>query len=331
MAYELFPRSSLLSIHDLRTYFDTPWGVVHAVDGVDLALVKGKTTAVVGESGCGKTVLALSILRLVPKPAGRIVSGVILFENKDLLRLDERSMRAIRGKEISMIFQEPMNALNPVFTVGEQIREVLVVHGQASPREATDVTVELLKQVGIPMPERRIKNYPHQLSGGMRQRVMIAMAIACKPKLLIADEPTTALDVTVQAQILDLLVEIQRQNGMGVLLITHDLSIVAEIANAVAVMYAGEIVEYAMVKELFSNPRHPYTIGLMESNPVWTKRYGKADRLQTIKGHVPSIVSSFAGCRFQDRCTMVSLSCKVEDQILRDCGTGHMVRCWKNS
>ncbi|MCX7817282.1 MAG: ABC transporter ATP-binding protein [Syntrophales bacterium] len=325
-----FP-SPLLEIHDLRTYFDTPWGVVRAVDGVDLAVTKGGTTAVVGESGCGKTVLALSILRLVPRPAGRIVSGIVLFENKDLLRLDERSMREIRGKEISMIFQEPMNALNPVLTVGEQIKEVLVVHGRASSKEATDITVELLKRVGISMPEKRIKNYPHQLSGGMRQRVMIAMAIACTPKMLIADEPTTALDVTVQAQILDLLAEIQKKTELGIILITHDLSIVAEMADAVAVMYAGEVVEYAVVKELFSNPKHPYTIGLMESIPVWTRKYGKRDRLKTINGYVLSIVGQFVGCRFQDRCPMVTLSCKIENQVLRDCGDGHMVRCWKTN
>ena len=314
----------LLEIAGLSTSFTTRSGVIKAVDNVSLSLRKGRVLGLVGESGCGKTMTALSILNLVPPP-GRITAGKIFFEGRDLLTLSEAEMRKVRGARISMVFQEPMTALNPVFTVGNQIGEVLTTHQAVTSNEALERSVELLRSVGIPSPEKRVHEYPHQLSGGMRQRVMIAMAIACRPSLILADEPTTALDVTIQAHILELLTRIQAEMGMAMVLVTHDLGLIAERAHEVAVMYAGRIVEHADTSELFSDPLHPYTRGLMASLP----RPGDArrGRLRTIPGTVPRLSDLPQGCTFSPRCDIRTGQCEAEPDLV-EVKPGHRVRCW---
>jgi peptide/nickel transport system ATP-binding protein len=319
----------ILTVRDLRTYFETRNGTVKAVDGVDLSIGRGDTLGVVGESGCGKTVLALSIMRLIPMPPGRIVSGNILFDGTDLLSLSEEEMRERRGKDISMIFQEPMTSLNPVLKVGEQIAEVLRLHEGLSKKEALDRAAETLHLVGMPSPEERLKDYPHQLSGGMRQRVMIAMAIACSPRLMLADEPTTALDVTIQAQIIELINKLKDEVGTSVVLITHDLGVVAGAAQFAAVMYAGKVVEYAAVESLFSTPRHPYTVGLMESIPKLDDESGATKDLKVIPGVVPNLYELPVGCSFQDRCPYTMDVCREQEPRLLEYRRGHQVRCWK--
>jgi len=317
----------LLTIRNLHTYFFTDEGVAKAVDGVDLELKEGGTLGVVGESGCGKSVTALSVMRLIPDPPGKITQGEILFAGTNLLDLSEAEMRKIRGRSISMIFQEPMTSLNPVFQIGDQISEVLRLHEGLSRREAWDRSIEMLKLVGIPSPERRVQEYPHQLSGGMRQRAMIAMALACSPKLMIADEPTTALDVTIQAQILELINRLQREKGMSVILITHNLGVIAETAQKVAVMYAGRIVEYAEVKPIFGNPMHPYTQGLLKSIPRLDEDHARKARLEAIPGLVPSLLELPKGCKFSNRCKYVFEKCGEEPQLI-EAEPGHLVRCW---
>ena len=312
---------TLLKVENLKTYFHTSEGTARAVDGVNYQVQRGTTLGMVGESGCGKSVSALSILRLIPSPPGKIEQGRILFEGENLLDYSERRMRKIRGNRISMIFQEPMTSLNPVFTVGSQIAEVYRVHRDMSRREAFDASVEMLKKVRIPNPENRAREYPHQMSGGMRQRVMIAMALACNPALLIADEPTTALDVTVQAQILRLMEKVTREGGKSLLLITHDLGIVAEVADRLGVMYAGVIVETGGVRELFSDPRHPYTIGLLSSLPVAGRR-----AFQAIPGVVPDLSSMPPGCRFHPRCPRAQPLCAEREPALTSAG-GRGERC----
>jgi peptide/nickel transport system ATP-binding protein len=317
----------LLAIHNLHTYFFTDEGVAKAVDGVDLELKEGGTLGVVGESGCGKSVTALSVMRLIPDPPGKITQGEILFGGTNLLDLSEAEMRKIRGRSISMIFQEPMTSLNPVFQIGDQISEVLRLHEGMSRKESWDRSVEMLKMVGIPSPERRVQEYPHQLSGGMRQRAMIAMALACSPKLMIADEPTTALDVTIQAQILELMNRLQKEKGMSVILITHNLGVIAETAQRVAVMYAGRIVEYAEVKPIFLNPMHPYTQGLLKSIPRLDEEHARKARLEAIPGLVPSLLELPPGCKFSNRCKYVFEKCGEEPQLI-EAEPGHLVRCW---
>jgi oligopeptide/dipeptide ABC transporter ATP-binding protein len=318
----------LIEVRDLSTHFFTEDGVARAVQGVSWSLERGKTLALVGESGCGKSVTALSIMRLVPDPPGRIVSGEILFEGRDLRKLTEKQMRSIRGDRIAMIFQEPMTSLNPVYTVGNQIVEAITLHQNIRGQAAWDRAVDMLRQVGIPAPEQRVREYPHQMSGGMRQRVMIAMALSCHPSLLIADEPTTALDVTVQAQILDLLRSLQERHGMAVLLITHDLGVVAGVADEVCVMYASRIVERAPVNELFAHPLHPYTQGLFRSIP----RLGQGkERLDVIPGNVPNPLGFPSGCKFHPRCPLGSddPQCQTQDPPLLEVSPGHWVACWK--
>lgn len=318
----------LLEIRNLRTIFRSADGIAAAVDGVDLHLKQGDTLGLVGESGCGKTVMALSILRLVPSPPGEIVGGSILFDGVDLLSLTESEMRQVRGNDISMIFQEPMTALNPVFRVEDQIGEVFRVHRNMGRAEASEAAVEMLRKVGIPSPEKRARDYPHQMSGGMRQRVMIAMALACDPKLMLADEPSTALDVTIQAQILELMNDIKSRLGTGIILITHDLGVVAEMADRVAVMYTGMIVEEAPVKSLFGSPQHPYTIGLLKSIPrMRGVRGGPKGRLFVIPGLVPDLRHLPSGCTFQDRCPERQSICR-EPPALERKSSGHLVRCW---
>ncbi len=321
----------LLAIEKLVTEFRTEHGVVRAVDGVSFEIPRGKTLGVVGESGCGKSVTALSIMRLVQDPPGRIAGGKVLYDGKDLLALPEREMRAIRGNKVSMIFQEPMTSLNPVFTTGDQVAEAIRLHQKKSRREALERAIDLYKLVGIPEPEARVRAYPHQLSGGMRQRVMIAMALACKPDLLIADEPTTALDVTIQAQILDLLARLQRELGMSILLITHDLGVVAETCEEVVVMYAGKVVERAHVRDLFAQPRHHYTAGLLRSVPSFDEQGTDTThkgRLQEIPGMVPPLHALPKGCRFQDRCPAVQQLCRdVEPELVPLSGGARAVRC----
>jgi oligopeptide/dipeptide ABC transporter ATP-binding protein len=319
----------ILDIADLRTFFDTPKGVVKAVDAVDVTLTQGDTLGIVGESGCGKTVLALSVMRLIPSPPGKIVSGRIRFKDVDLLRLKEEEMRRVRGRDISMIFQEPMTSLNPVFRIGDQVAEVIRLHQGLSGRDALHLAVEMMKLVGIAAPERRAREYPHQMSGGMRQRVMIAMAIACAPRLMLADEPTTALDVTIQAQILDLIGRLKEEIGTSVILITHDLGIVAEVAQSVAVMYAGRIVESGPSKEVFSTPLHPYTRGLTASIPKLHRSTVRQDVLPVIPGMVPPLYHLPEGCRFQDRCPEVMGVCRHQDPDLKRNAGVHAVRCWK--
>jgi len=322
----------LLEVTDLKTYFDTDEGVVKAVDGVSFHLDRGETLAVVGESGSGKSVTSLSVMRLIPTPPGRIASGQMLFEGQDLVGKSEREMRRIRGNEISMIFQEPMTSLNPVYTVGDQIAEAIVLHQGKSYRDAMKLSIEMLDLVGIPEPAKRVKNYPHQMSGGMRQRVMIAMALSCGPKLLIADEPTTALDVTIQAQILDLMRKLQREIGMSILFITHDLGVVAEVADRVVVMYAGRAVEEGDVNDIFARPQMPYTLGLMNSIPRVDRAAEHQDRLEAIPGNVPNPLYLPEGCAFHPRCRFATDECKQVNPALEDTGNGHMVRCirWKD-
>jgi peptide/nickel transport system ATP-binding protein len=317
-------REPLLAIRDLRTYFRTPAGVARSVDGVSLDVGAGETVGLVGESGCGKSVTAMSVLRLI-QPPGRIEPGSrIMFEGRDLVTIPEPELRSIRGRRIAMIFQEPMSALNPVFTVGDQIAEVVRVHAQGTRRQAFDRAIAMLELMGIPSPAERARQYPHQLSGGMRQRVMIAMALVLEPALVIADEPTTALDVTIQAQILELLGDLQRRLGTSILMITHDLGVVAETAQRVVVMYAGEVVEQATVAELFARPHHPYTEGLLAAMP----RLGQSrDRLAVIPGTVPPPTAWPTGCRFRDRCAYSWERCEREHPPLYDVGAGHASRC----
>jgi peptide/nickel transport system ATP-binding protein len=319
--------SHLLEVNNLQTHFPTRAGLVRAVDGVSFYLDRGELLGLVGESGCGKSITALSIMRLIAPP-GKIVGGGISFDGKNLLKLSDSEMRAIRGDDIAMIFQDPMTSLNPVFTVGEQIAEALRLHRKLSRKAAREAAIEAMREVSIPDPARRIKDYPHQLSGGMRQRVMIAMALACDPKLLIADEPTTALDVTIQAQILELLNELRKNRELAVLLITHDLGVVAEVADRVAVMYTGRIVEESPVEELFARPRHPYTEGLLRSVPKLTSATAaKAERLETIEGTVPSPTDLPPGCHFAPRCPYRMPRCTAEEIPLYDLEGGVRVRC----
>jgi oligopeptide/dipeptide ABC transporter ATP-binding protein len=318
----------LLEIENLHTQFSTETGPVKVVRGVDLSIPRGRTLGLVGESGSGKSVTAQSILRLVQASGGEIVKGKILFEGRDLVRLSEREMRDIRGRSISMVFQEPMTALNPVIRIGEQIAEVLRLHRGLSRREALSEAVAMLEKVGIADPAQRVNEYPHELSGGMRQRVMIAIALCCGPKMVIADEPTTALDVTVQAQILDLMAALQRDYGASILLITHDLGVVAEVASEVAVMYAGQIVEFATADELFARPLHPYTLGLLASVPQLDGPATSDRALPAIPGLVPDLSALPDGCAFQDRCSHVHRRCREADPPLGDVGFGHRVRCW---
>jgi peptide/nickel transport system ATP-binding protein len=320
----------VLDVKNLKTVFFTNSGLFKAVDDVSFNVRRGETLAIVGESGCGKSVTALSIMRLVPDPPGRIVDGSIVLEGTDLLGLDENRMRAIRGNRISMIFQEPMTSLNPVMRIGDQITEAVRLHRAMTRQEAWDKAVEMLRLVRIPEPERRATEYPHQLSGGMRQRAMIAMALACRPALLIADEPTTALDVTIQAQILALVLELQKELGMGLILITHDLGVVAQTAQRVIVMYAGKKVEEADVETLFANPLHPYTRGLMASIPAVPSLGGNADvRLVEIPGMVPSLTRLPKGCAFAPRCEMAIERCREQYPPLENWGTDHLAACWR--
>lgn len=314
----------LLSVRDLRTYFYTDCGVVRAVDGFGYDLRAGETLAVVGESGCGKSVHALSILRLIPEPPGRIVSGEILYKGTDLLKLSGGEMRAIRGNKIAMIFQEPMTSLNPVLTIGDQIAEAVVLHQGLKYPDAMDKAVSLLKKVGIPHPEARVRDYPHQFSGGMRQRAMIAIALSCDPDILIADEPTTALDVTIQAQILELIQGLQRELAMSVILITHNMGVVAEMADEVVVMYAARAVEKAKVQDLFSSPKHPYTQCLLNSVPSLFER---KRNLKAIQGQPPELTEPFPGCPFEPRCPEAKPRCKVENPDDYPVGREHVANC----
>ena len=317
---------AILTVQDLRTHFFTEEGIVRAVDGVTFSVQSGGTLGIVGESGCGKTVTALSILRLIPDPPGRIVGGSITFGERELLGLSEEEMRTLRGRAISMIFQEPMTSLNPVFTVGDQVAEGIRHHQRVSRREAWDRAVEMLKRVKVPDPARRAREYPHQLSGGLRQRVMIAMALALGPRLLIADEPTTALDVTIQAQILELLLSLQEEMRMAVILITHDLGVIAEVADRVLVMYAGRVVEEGSATDLFEEPLHPYTQGLLGSLP--TLEGGKRlRRLQAIPGLVPNLLALPTGCKFAPRCPKVIDACWPTEPELREVRPGRWARC----
>jgi peptide/nickel transport system ATP-binding protein len=318
---------ALLEVENLQTHFRTPDGVNRAVDGVSFHVDEGETLAIVGESGCGKSVTANSILRLVPEPPGRI-AGSIRFQGTDLLKLSERAMRAIRGNDISMIFQEPMTSLNPVLTVGRQLGETLRLHQGLDKRAAEGRAIEMLVLVGIPEPRRRVREYPHQMSGGMRQRVMIAMALACNPKLLIADEPTTALDVTIQAQILELMADLKRKVGAAIVLITHDLGVVAEVAERVMVMYAGRKVEEASVKQLFRSPRHPYTQGLLGAVPkLGSSLTGTDTKLAEIPGQVPSLKERIAGCVFASRCALATEMCRQLAPALEAKAPGHVAAC----
>ena len=314
----------LLSVNKLKTHFLTPEGVIRAVDDVSFKIDKGKVLGLVGESGCGKSVTALSLMRLIPQP-GRIISGEIFFDGRDLLKLGNEEIRKLRGNRMAMVFQDPMTSLNPVFTIGNQISEIFRVHKGLKRSEAMNKAQFLLQRVGIPDPLRRIKEYPHQLSGGMKQRVMIAMAISCEPSLIIADEPTTALDVTIQAQILRLLRELIETSNTALILISHDLGVIAEMADEVAIMYAGKIVEYANTADLFAAPLHPYTIGLLQSIPRGEE---KKKRLQTIEGSVPRLTDLPEGCMFNPRCKYVVEQCRRDEPELVDAGGGHLVRCW---
>ena len=316
----------LLEVKNLKTYFYTEEGLTKAVDGLDLQLHEGETLAIVGESGCGKSVTSLSILGLITTPPGKIEAGEILFDGEDLLKKSEKQMRKIRGNKISMIFQEPLTSLNPVFTVGKQIMEALILHRSLDKKAAREEAIRLLKLVGLPNPEKAVDDYPHQLSGGMRQRVMIAMALSCQPKILIADEPTTALDVTIQAQILRLLAELQKKTNTAIILITHDLGIVAQVAQNVVVMYAGEAVEYGDVRSIFAHPLHPYTEGLLKSIPVLGE---SRERLYSIEGMVPSQKNYPKGCRFVPRCEYATEKCHAEKPELLTAKDGRPVRCWK--
>jgi oligopeptide/dipeptide ABC transporter ATP-binding protein len=320
-------RDKLLSIRGLSTHFYTEQGLVKAVQDVSFDIPSGRTLAVVGESGCGKSVTALSVMRLIPYPPGRIVAGEILFKGESLLKAGEKRMRQIRGNDIAMIFQEPMTSLNPVFTVGDQIVEAVRLHQGKKGREAWEIAIEMMRKVGIADPQRRVGEYPHQMSGGMRQRVMIAMALSCSPSLLIADEPTTALDVTIQAQILELLRHLQDQTGMSIMMITHDLGVVAENADDVVVMYASRVVETASAQDLFTRPRHPYTLGLLESLP---KLGAKKDRLAVIGGSVPNPVHFPSGCKFHPRCPVGydKKICQQQEPPLKEVAPGCTAACW---
>ena len=318
-------KETVLQVKNLKTYFYTEEGMVPAVDGLDFELGKGETLAIVGESGCGKSVTSLSVLRIVPTPPGKILDGEILYKGEDLLKKSEREMRAVRGNEISMIFQEPMTSLNPVFTIGKQITDILRMHQGMNKKQAYEKAVEMLAKVRIPSPEKVVNDYPHQLSGGMRQRVMIAMALACDPGILIADEPTTALDVTIQAQIMHLLCDLKKDRDTSIILITHDLGVVAQIAENVMVMYAGQAVEYADVKSIFKEPLHPYTKGLLKSLPVLGE---EKDELYSIKGNIPSPKDYPQGCRFSPRCDQACEKCRKEPPPLTVLPDGRKVRCW---
>lgn len=318
---------ALLDIQGLKTHFKTDDGWLHAVDGVDLSLDAGETLSVVGESGCGKSVTAMSVMRLIAMPPGRFVGGRILWRGRDLIGLSDEEMRRVRMKEIAIVFQEPMTSLNPVYTVGQQIGEALRLHEGLNQRDATERAIGMLRRVHIPTPERRVHDYPHQFSGGMRQRVMIAMALSCGPQLLIADEPTTALDVTIQAQILDLLAELKAESGMAVMLITHAMGVVAEVAQRVAVMYAGKVVEEASTDELFAHPHHPYTQGLIRSIPRIDRDAMQKTRLETIPGTVPKLIEPGDGCRFAPRCKFVRPECTAVTPPLRLVAAGHRVAC----
>jgi len=318
----------LLEIKRLRTYFYVRGYVARAVDDVSLTIKAGGTLGLVGESGCGKSVTAHAIIRLVPEPPGKIVGGEVLLKDLNLLSLSESKMRTVRGNRISMIFQEPMTSLNPVYPVGDQVGEVIRIHEKLSRAQTRERVIESFRLVGIPVPEKRVGDYPHQMSGGMRQRVMIAMALACNPELMIADEPTTALDVTIQAQILDLMNQLKRETGAAILFITHDLGVIAEMAQSVAVMYAGKIVEYTDVGTLFSNPKHPYTVGLMQSIPVLGKETA-SHRLAAISGVVPSLLNLPSGCLFSDRCPDVFSDCHQLEPEMIHISEHHTVRCLK--
>jgi peptide/nickel transport system ATP-binding protein len=326
---EAHTAETVLEVKNLQTVFFTNSGLFRAVDDVSFTVRRGETLAIVGESGCGKSVSALSIMRLVPDPPGRVVGGSVMLEGTDLLELDESEMRDVRGNRISMIFQEPMTSLNPLMRIGDQITEVVRLHREITPKEAWKQAVDMLRLVRIPEPERRAHEYPHQLSGGMRQRAMIAMALACRPALLIADEPTTALDVTIQAQILALIVDLQKRLGTGLILITHDLGVVAQTAQRVIVMYAGKKVEEATVEALFENPKHPYTRGLMASMPEVITLEAKPDaRLTEIPGMVPSLTNLPPGCAFAPRCKLAIDRCRAEYPPLQDFD-GHLAACWR--
>jgi oligopeptide/dipeptide ABC transporter ATP-binding protein len=316
--------SERLKVSDLKSHFFTRAGILKAVDGVSFSINQGETLALVGESGCGKSMTALSLLRLLPPP-GKIVGGSIELDQRNLLALPEAAMRSIRGNDISMIFQEPMTSLNPVLRIGEQIAEVLRLHRQASTTDALAQAAELLNLVGLSDPSKRLRDYPHQLSGGQRQRIMIAMALACDPKLLIADEPTTALDVTIQAQIMDLLLEMKQQRNMTTLLISHDLGVVAGNADRIAIMYAGRIVENGSVKKVFANPQHPYTQGLLACVP----RLGRRQDLPSIPGSLPDLKKEHRGCLFVDRCPCVCPPCRNQSPQMRNIEEDHQVRCWR--
>jgi peptide/nickel transport system ATP-binding protein len=317
----------LLDIRGLKTHFKTDDGWLHAVDGVDIAIDAGETVCVVGESGCGKSVTAKTVMKLIDMPPGKIVAGQVLWQGRDLVPLGPEEMQKIRAKEIAIVFQEPMTSLNPVYTVGTQIAESIRLHEGLSKREALNRAVEMLKLVNIPTPERRVNDYPHQFSSGMRQRVMIAIALACNPKLLIADEPTTALDVTIQAQILDLMVELKERMGMAIMLITHAMGVVAETAQRVVVMYAGKVVEEASVEDLFARPRHPYTQGLIRSIPRIDTAATHKVRLEAIAGTVPKLINPAEGCRFADRCKHAMPACRTATPALVEAKPGHKVAC----
>lgn len=316
----------LLEVKDLRTYFFTQEGVVKAVDGISYELNEGETLGIVGESGCGKSVHALSIMRLIPWPPGKIMSGEVIFDGEDLLKLDDDEMRRIRGKQIAMVFQEPMTSLNPVLTIERQLTEALELHLQMDRAAATKRAVELLQMVGIPDPERRVKQYPHQFSGGMRQRVMIAMALSCNPRLIIADEPTTAVDVTIQAQLLELMKELTKQFGVALIIITHNLGVVARYADRVNVMYAGKIIEKGSSKDIYKNPKHPYTLGLLHSVPRLDQP--RKEKLDPIGGQPPDLVNLPPGCSFRDRCRYAIERCAREVPPLIPVGDGHLSACW---
>ncbi len=320
--------NNLLEIKNLQTYFYVRGLVAKAVDNVSLTIKSGETLGLVGESGCGKSVTAHSIIRLIPDPPGKIEGGDIFFDGQSLLKLSEFQMRKIRGNRISMIFQEPMTSLNPVFSVGDQVGEVIRLHQKLSRSATRERVIEMFQLVGIPAAEMRLSDYPHQMSGGMRQRVMIAMALACNPKLMIADEPTTALDVTIQAQILDLMNKLKDETGASILFITHDLGVIAEMAQNVAVMYAGKVMEHTDVKTLYANPKNPYTIGLLQSIPV-LGRENKEDRLKTISGVVPSLLNLPSGCLYNDRCPDVFNDCHQVEPQMYQVGNNHFVRCLK--
>ncbi|HTN29022.1 MAG TPA: ABC transporter ATP-binding protein [Burkholderiales bacterium] len=320
------PAPALLEVRGLRTLFKGEQGEARAVDGVDFQLQRGRTLGIVGESGCGKSVTALSIMGLVPQPPGRIAAGEVLFEGEDLLKSSPQRLRDLRGDKLAMIFQEPMTSLNPAFTVGDQISEAILRHRKVTPAEARAQAIEMLRRVRMPSPERRALDYPHQLSGGMRQRVMIAMALACNPQLLIADEPTTALDVTIQAQILELMRALRAELGTAIILITHDLGVIAELADEVLVMYAGKVIERCAAQRLFSQPQHPYTVGLLGSIP---RLHLEQERLSAIEGFVPDAAALPAGCRFNPRCPFVIDQCKEQEPPLAEVAQGHYAACWR--